>query len=136
MNDLSIEGGCHCGDVRYRVRAKPGISHICHCRSCQKASAGPMIAWLDFSAEDFEWIRGEPSRYRYNHTGEEEAWAERYFCGRCGSYMAYVNDVRVKDGVVKWIDVTLCTLDDPDAFPPTSHSQLEDKPSWVKPWEL
>lgn len=137
MTELAVEGGCHCGDVRYRGKVDPTVvAHICHCRSCQRASGAPMVAWLWFRAEDFSFVKGEPARYRYNYSGEEGAWAERLYCGRCGSYLAYINDRRVRNGTLKFIDVTLCSLDDPDAFPPTSHGEIEDKRSWVEPWEL
>ena len=35
MVDDSYEGGCACGDVRYRMASKPMYVHCCHCRSCQ-----------------------------------------------------------------------------------------------------
>lgn len=32
----SLEGGCGCGHVRYRMEAAPLIVHCCHCRWCQR----------------------------------------------------------------------------------------------------
>lgn len=33
-------GGCVCGAVRYRVNAKPPVGMVCHCKWCQRRSAG------------------------------------------------------------------------------------------------
>ncbi|MFB3046874.1 MAG: GFA family protein, partial [Acidiferrobacterales bacterium] len=34
--DYSMEGGCTCGAVRYRMTSKPMFVHCCHCRWCQR----------------------------------------------------------------------------------------------------
>ena len=31
-----LEGGCTCGNVRYRLIRSPIIVHACHCRWCQR----------------------------------------------------------------------------------------------------
>jgi hypothetical protein len=31
-----LDGGCTCGDVRYRMTAAPLFVHCCHCRWCQR----------------------------------------------------------------------------------------------------
>jgi hypothetical protein len=41
----SWTGGCQCGAVRYRLLAPPNHASICHCRMCQKASGGPIMAF-------------------------------------------------------------------------------------------
>jgi hypothetical protein len=33
-----LEGGCDCGEVRYRLTTRPLIVHCCHCRWCQRES--------------------------------------------------------------------------------------------------
>jgi Glutathione-dependent formaldehyde-activating enzyme len=32
----SLEGGCACGAVRYRLASAPMFVHCCHCRDCQR----------------------------------------------------------------------------------------------------
>ena len=32
----TVEGGCACGAVRYRLEAPPLIVHCCHCHACQR----------------------------------------------------------------------------------------------------
>jgi hypothetical protein len=34
--ELSMEGGCTCRQVRYRLTGTPLIVHACHCRWCQR----------------------------------------------------------------------------------------------------
>ena len=37
----SLAGGCHCGCVRFEVRAtRPKLAVYCHCRNCQRSSGG------------------------------------------------------------------------------------------------
>jgi hypothetical protein len=31
-----FEGGCTCGEVRYRMQRAPLFVHCCHCRWCQR----------------------------------------------------------------------------------------------------
>ena len=38
-------GGCQCGAVRYALLALPLEVSVCHCRMCQKASGGPIMAF-------------------------------------------------------------------------------------------
>lgn len=39
-----IEGGCHCGSVRFSVAEQPVFSTVCHCRDYQKQSGAPFLA--------------------------------------------------------------------------------------------
>ena len=34
--DPTLEGGCTCGAVRYRMTSRPMFVHCCHCRWCQR----------------------------------------------------------------------------------------------------
>ncbi len=40
-----LTGGCQCGAVRYGLYSRPEGSHLCHCRTCQKGSAGRSRRW-------------------------------------------------------------------------------------------
>ena len=48
-------GGCLCGAVRFAVNAgrEPQLVVACHCRTCQKASGGPLLCWATIHAEDY-----------------------------------------------------------------------------------
>jgi len=113
------EGGCFCGDVRYRMAGTPLSSAICHCESCRRASGAPSVAWVSVERKDFEILKGSPVAYASSHG------VVRRFCGRCGSALTY-ETAKHPDG----IDITTITLDEPDRFPPTVEVWLEDRVAW------
>lgn len=115
------EGGCACGAVRYQVVGRAANSMVCHCKSCRAVSAAPVLAWVTFSVENFEWLRGEPPKF---HSSDA---VTRRFCGKCGTPLSYQH----RDSPDE-IDLTTCSLDEPNAFPPTHHSWLGHDLGWVK----
>ena len=38
-----IQGGCMCGAVRYSATTNPANSMVCHCQSCRRAAAAPVV---------------------------------------------------------------------------------------------
>ena len=113
-------GGCLCGQIRYEVDGEPLKSGICHCRSCRKAASSPMLPFVVFPVEALRFTAGEPRSYRSSPD------VVRTFCGRCGSPLTYVNAQQPST-----IDIMPGSLDDPDAFPPTSHVWTAEKLAWV-----
>ena len=71
------EGGCHCGAVRFRLRARSLLAHECNCSICTKKG----FVGLDASSEDFELISGEEGLVTYRFNTET---ARHRFCRRCG----------------------------------------------------
>ena len=118
---MSLEGGCHCGAVRYRVEGEPEHSAFCHCSDCRKSSGAPVVVWSAFPVERFSVIAGEARVY--NGAGE----AYRHFCANCGTGLWYVNEPFLP-GVV---DIQTATLDNPEALPPSVHIQAAEKLSWM-----
>jgi hypothetical protein len=116
-----IQGGCMCGAVRYSATTNPANSMVCHCQSCRRSAASPVMAWLTFARAEFRFTRGEPVAY------ESSPKVVRRFCGKCGSPLSYEH-IDTPD----FVDVTTCSLDAPWAFPPTHHSWLSDDIGWVK----
>jgi hypothetical protein len=37
---MKLEGGCYCGQVRYKAEGDPMMKAQCHCRECQYISGG------------------------------------------------------------------------------------------------
>jgi len=116
-----LEGGCLCGAVRYQVRGKPTNTMICHCRTCRRATGSPVVAWLTFAKADFEVTTGALAEFRSSPP------VRRGFCGTCGTPLTYSHRESPDS-----IDVTTCSLDEPQAFPPTHHSWLSDDVGWVR----
>ena len=113
------EGGCLCGAIRYRVEGEPVISGICHCVTCRKAASAPVLPFATFGAGRFTFTGGMPVLYR------SSLRVTRDFCGQCGSLLTYRTDD--DPGV---IDVMLCSLDDPHAFPPDRHVWVSHRVQW------
>lgn len=116
-----IEGGCLCGNVRYVSDGAPKGSMICHCRSCRKAAGSPAVAWVTFRPGAFSFTRGTPGVFH------SSPGVTRTFCPECGTPLTYAHDERADD-----LDVTTCSLDDPEAFPPTHHAWLRHTLAWVR----
>lgn len=117
----NIEGGCFCGAVRYRASSKPTNTMVCHCQSCRRVAAAPVVAWLTFPKAGFRFVHGQPAAF---HSSEPVL---RTFCAACGTPLTYEH----QDSPTS-IDVTTCSLDDPAAFAPTHHSWLDHDLPWVK----
>jgi len=115
------EGGCICCAIRYRVTGKPTNSMVCHCRTCRRVAASPVVAWVTFPTAQFRLLQGHPSEFRSAQP------VRRTFCAACGTPLTY----EIGDSV-GFIDVTTCSLDDPELFPPTHHSWLSHELSWVR----
>ena len=121
MTKSHIEGGCFCGAVRYRATQVPLGSMICHCRTCRGVSGAPVVAWLTFARDRFAFTHGEPALL------QSSEGVQRRFCGTCGTPLTYQSAKSPDE-----IDVTTCSLDDAQAFPPTHHSWLQHDLAWVK----
>ena len=75
-------GGCHCGRVRFRVRAELTRATYCNCSICSKKGFIHLIV----EPSEFELLAGAEAlvSYRFN-TGV----AEHKFCRRCGIHPFY-----------------------------------------------
>ena len=79
-----LQGGCHCGAVRFAVRAAPDLEVLeCNCSICRMSGYLHLIV----AAADFTLLSGGDSlqEYRFN-TGT----ARHLFCRRCGVKSFYV----------------------------------------------
>jgi hypothetical protein len=84
MAGFSVTGGCHCGAVRYEVRAPARITvQDCNCSICAKTGYLHLIV----EKSRFRLLQGEESltTYRFN-TGA----AAHRFCKVCGIKSFYV----------------------------------------------
>ncbi len=111
-----LEGGCHCGAVRYRVtvRSREGVE--CNCSMCTKKGYVHLIV----AEDDFELLRGAADLTTYTfgtHT------AKHHFCTHCGIHSYY----RPRSHPDK-IDVNVRCLDDVD--PSTFSLTTFDGQNW------
>lgn len=116
-----IEGGCFCRHLRYQAATKPYHETNCHCSICRRTSGAPFVTWFSVAKSAFRWTAGEP---QYFHSS---AKGTRAFCPRCGTQITFKNADAPHE-----IDVTTCSLDDPEQLPPKDHTRTSSKLSWVK----
>lgn len=116
---VRLGGGCHCGYVRYEVRAELHKAFYCHCRICQKLAGAPAMAFAQIPIADFSYVAGDPAVY---HSSE---WGERRFCPRCGSQLEFRR--RADPSTVEFC---VSTLDDPSRASPKAHLFTESRIPW------
>lgn len=121
-----IEGGCNCGDIRYRCEGAPVVVAQCHCRNCQRQSGSAFSVNLIFPESDVT-LEGELSVYEDKDTFSGNS-VMRKFCGTCGSPIF----TQVPDGKGMLI-VKLGTLDDPKPYVPVATLWTSTALPWVEP---
>ena len=117
---MPITGGCMCGVVRYEATEPPQGVGYCHCRMCQKWTGNLFHSYAAFRGAAFRITQGEPKFYK------SSAWAERGFCGNCGT--------QVCDRYLKGVDhlfATIGSLDHPEDWPPNIHYGVEGQIPWL-----
>ena len=113
------EGGCLCGAVRFKAEGAPLNVRICHCRNCQKAMGSPFFARALFPQTALT-LEGETGRYPSSEN------VDRVFCKQCGTRLFSWRRNGTAAGVA------LATFDDRNAFAPTEHIWVQEKPDWLK----
>jgi hypothetical protein len=84
MDTITHHGGCHCGGVRFEVRAPAKVLvHRCNCSMCARTGFEHLIV----AAANFTLLDGQDllTTYTFN-TGV----ARHLFCKRCGIKSFYV----------------------------------------------
>lgn len=121
MNKTAVhDGGCLCGAIRYRVSGSGSPPALCHCHSCRRATGAPVVAWVTFPEDAVSLLQGEPARWH------SSPGVTREFCARCGTPLSY-RHADYPDSV----DLTVCSFDQPEAFPPTDNIWLEHRIAWM-----
>ena len=87
--NMKIDGGCHCGQIRYEAEVNPEQVSICHCTDCQILTGTPYRVSVPSLAGTFKILTGSPKIYvKTAQSGNKRAQA---FCADCGSPL-YASD--------------------------------------------
>jgi hypothetical protein len=117
------EGGCSCGQVRYRLTSEPLFTHCCHCLSCQRQTGSAFVINLLIETDRVELLAGAPQPV---DVPRDDGSTQRIFrCPTCqvAVYSQYGRpEVRFVRGG---------TLDDPSQVAPDVHIFTRSKLSWV-----
>jgi hypothetical protein len=104
---MEIEGGCYCGEVRYRAQGEPAMRAQCHCRECQYITGGGPNFFVMMPVGGFTYSQGAPKQFSRSDLVRP---VTREFCPSCGTHMA--TRVAGFGSVV----VKVGTMDDPAEF--------------------
>src|SRR5471032_1808170 len=80
---MKIEGGCHCGGIRFEAEVDPATVVICHCTDCQTFSGSAFRTVVLTKPGTFALLAGAPTVYV--KTAESGNRRQQTFCPTCGT---------------------------------------------------
>ena len=120
----AIEGGCLCGQARYRLVSEPLTCYCCHCTECQQRTGSAFSTALIVMTEALELIRGTSSPYRACLSGGRIK--SGLHCSECSTRLwgtiQSVPTIRV---------LQPGTLDEARAFHPVAHVWTRSAVPWT-----
>jgi len=125
--NITCEGGCACGHVRYQIESEPLITHCCHCRYCQRQTGSAFVLNALFDASQVHILSGTVDEITTPSPSGKGQKITR--CSKCkvalwsSYFMGGIKDL------MRFIRVG--TLDNPDQFPPDVHIYTVSKQPWV-----
>jgi hypothetical protein len=117
------EGGCACGEVRYRLTAEPLFVHCCHCLNCQRQTGSAFVVNVLIEADRVEVLEGEPQPVDVPRGGSKK---QRIF--RCPTCQIALFSRYTRASI---LFVRAGTLDDPSSVEPDVHICTRSKLPWV-----
>lgn len=120
MTAEELEGGCQCSAIRYRITGAPLVVAVCHCTMCRRANAAPAVAWAMFQADQVTFTHRAPTIY------PSSSGAQRGFCAVCGTQISFTASY-----IPGLIDITVGSLDQPEALAPSLHYWDSKRLPWV-----
>lgn len=85
-------GGCLCGDLRYKVMGTPEIGAVCHCRYCQLRTGSAFGTLAYFKDENFKITADKVKEYTF--TSESGTQWKTFFCDTCATTVFIKLEVR------------------------------------------
>jgi hypothetical protein len=122
---MRIDGGCHCGFIKYEGDADPAKAAICHCTDCQTLSGSAFRTVVPVSSDTFRMVAGEPTIYV--KTGDSGSKRQQGFCPKCGSPIFSTST----DSGPKDLMVRVGTIHQRDQFVPKLQFWTRSKQRWV-----
>lgn len=125
MSDRVREGGCGCGQVRYRVTGEPIFVNNCHCRQCQQQTGGTSVVNAFYEEERLEILEGDLTEHVVTAGSGGPHTICR--CDNCGvalwSYYPRLGRLGV--------GIRVGTMDEKDSLTPVAAIFVSEKMPWV-----
>ena len=115
-----MEGGCHCGAIRFKTHAEPYWVGACYCTDCRKISGAPYLAFAAYKEGEVEMMKGTPKQYASSEK------VIRSFCEHCSSPFTYTYTESPDKPFIP-----LGVFDDPSGFTIQKHIFVGQKLPWV-----
>lgn len=124
-NERVRQGGCACGDVRYRVEGEAMMVHNCHCRLCQQQTGSTSVVNAFFEADRVTVLHGEITEHELKGGSGRSHVICR--CAACGTalWSWYGRLGRLSYGI------RAGTLDEPGSVTPDVVIFTESRMPWV-----
>lgn len=125
MSDRVRDGGCGCGQVRYRVTGEPIFVNNCHCRQCQQQTGGTSVVNAFYEDERLEILDGNLTEHVVTAgSGGPHTICQ---CDNCGvalwSYYPRLGRLGV--------GIRVGTMDEKDSLTPVAAIFVSEKMPWV-----
>src|ERR671934_1105722 len=119
----SLEGGCACGAVRYRLKSEPLFTHCCHCLNCQRQTGSAFAINVLIERDRVDLLAGTPQPVEVPREGSGSQTIFR--CPKC--QIAVFSEYTRPEVLF----IRAGTLDDPSAVTPDVHIFTRSKLHWV-----
>lgn len=119
-----LEGGCACGELRYRLTSSPIFVHCCHCLNCQRQTWTAFVLNKLIEAARVELLAGMPTAVA---VPRDQGRLHRIFrCPKCqvavwSEYGGRSEVLFVRAGI----------LDEPATVSPDIHIYTRSKLPWI-----
>lgn len=124
MASKTLEGGCGCGAVRYRLNDEPIFVNNCHCTLCQRQTGAGSAVNAFIEMDRLEHLSGELAEHEFATGSGANQIVVR--CARCGTPVWSHYRLGRKAAAVR-----VGSLDNPSAVRPDAAIYVADKPSWA-----
>ena len=118
-----LEGGCACGEVRYRLTTLPMFVHCCHCLNCQRQTGTAFVLNMQIEASRVELLGGSPTALA---VPREHGLHRIFRCPKC--QVAVWSEYGGRSEV---LFVRAGSLDDPATVSPDVHIYTRSKLPWI-----
>jgi len=120
----ALEGGCACGQVRYKLKSAPMFVHCCHCRDCQRQTGSAFVINALIETDRVERLAGETEGVPVPAPSGRPHVIHRCPVCKVALWSHY-------GGRSQLSFVRVGALDEPASLPPDVHIYTRSKLPWV-----
>lgn len=124
MTSVTLEGGCGCGAVRYRLKDEPIFVNNCHCRLCQGQTGTGSAVNAFIEMDRLDHLSGELAEHKLETGSGATQIVVR--CAACGTPLWSHYRLGRKAAALR-----VGTLDSPSAVQLDAAVYVTDKPEWA-----